>query len=266
MGIVSWNHALRGFAALVVASWIQLVAIAPAQAIEVPTPVLELSSAGAGVGGTLLSSSGQPVLDSAGRAIQVSGIQTQAATLTAQAIADMLRVPEADLFTYVGQVGGQVPPAMAGTLTLVTRSDGGVEAVFQLKAPDGSAMVFLADRTGTNVYGVRVAKVAPSGETLLFTAHGLNGNFTSPPWYLSAQAKAQYWTQMSTARLSALVVPPTVVTRPVPVPAPATSSTLNALRSASNPRGFNVYHSALTPSAGVVTLDSLYGGLRRERR
>jgi len=189
MIILSRKRLARFITVAVLSFWFSVMAATPALAFTTPRPVQELSSAGAGTGTPILAATGQPVLDASGRPL---------------AISTMLRVPLADLFSYSSQVGAQLPPVLSGTLTTITRSDGGIEQVFHMAAPDGSALVFLADRTGDNVYGIRVARVEPSGSTRMFTAHGLNGNFTSPPWYLSAQAKAQYWTQLATAQISAL--------------------------------------------------------------
>ena len=204
MIILSRKRLARFITVAVLSFWFSVMAATPALAFTTPRPVQELSSAGAGTGTPILAATGQPVLDASGRPLVVTGTRTDGADLTAQAISTMLRVPLADLFSYSSQVGAQLPPVLSGTLTTITRSDGGIEQVFHMAAPDGSALVFLADRTGDNVYGIRVARVEPSGSTRMFTAHGLNGNFTSPPWYLSAQAKAQYWTQLATAQISAL--------------------------------------------------------------
>ncbi len=209
MTILSRKRLARFITLLLVAMWVQMMGLRSAFAFTTPQSVLELSSAGAGVGTTLTTASGQPIFDAAGRPMSVTGIRTDGANLTATAIADMLRVPVSDLFSYGAQVGASVPPVLSGTLTTITRSDGGVEQVFHMTAPDGSSLVFLADRTGANVYGIRVARVDVSGKASMFTAHGLNGNFTSPPWYLSPQAKAQYWSQVAQAQIS-VPVPPQV--------------------------------------------------------
>ncbi|MNL34928.1 hypothetical protein D3C87_1569260 [compost metagenome] len=86
-------------------------------------------------------------------------------------------------------------------MTTVTRSDGGVERIFSARAENGDTYVFLADQTGPNVYGIRIATVHPDGMGEILTAHGLNGNFTNPPGYLSEAARKNYWLTTQTAQV-----------------------------------------------------------------
>ena len=265
MTILSRKCLARFTTLLLVSIWVQMLGLRTAFAFTTPRAVLELSSAGAGVGTTLTTASGQPIVDAAGRPMSVTGVRTDVANLAATAIADMLRVPLADLFSYATQVGASVPPVLSGTLTTVTRSDGGTEQVFHMTAPDGSALVFLADRTGTNVYGIRVARVDATGKATMFTAHGLNGNFTSPPWYLSPQAKAQYWTQVAQAQISSPVPPQ--VKPDVPGDDGATGGfsgqKIAGVSSGSRVRGSLAYSSAFARGDSRVSLTTLGAQHRR---
>lgn len=165
---------------------------APAFALDTPPLVEALSSARAGVGNVITDGNGQPYLDGYGRPLSVLSIQTGAISQSAASIAGALRVPLGDLFTYAGRLGMSLPLVMHGTQTTVTRSDGGVEQVFVFNV-NGHEYAFMADKTGDNVFGVRMANVDAAGMGQLMTAHGLNGNFTNPPWYLSEEAKRDYW-------------------------------------------------------------------------
>lgn len=165
---------------------------APAFALDTPPLVEALSSARAGVGNVITDGNGQPYYDGNGRPLSVLDIQTAAVSQSAASIAGALRVPVGDLFTYASRLGMSLPLLMHGTQTTVTRSDGGVEQVFVFKV-NGHEYAFMADKTGSNVFGVRMANVDATGMGRLMTAHGLNGNFTDPPWYLSPEAKKDYW-------------------------------------------------------------------------
>lgn len=165
---------------------------APAFAAETPALASALSSARAGVGNVITDGSGQPVYDGQGFPLSVTGISTAPQNQTLSSLASALRVPVADLLAYAGRLGMTLPILMPGTQTTVLRSDGGVEQIFVFKA-NGTEYAFMADKTGSNVFGIRMANVEASGMGKLMTAHGMNGNFTNPPWYLSAEAKRDYW-------------------------------------------------------------------------
>jgi len=166
----------------------------PALALGTPPEVAALSSAGTPVGQALRDANGQPYLDAQGNPITVLDSQTTAGNATPISISNALLVPLGDLMGYAASVGiSPIPLMMTGTITTVTRSDGGIERIFDYAAANGDHLVFMADQTGPNIYGIRIADVHPNGQGQVLTAHGLNGNFTNPPWWLTAQARAQYY-------------------------------------------------------------------------
>lgn len=185
--------------------WLSLCVVlaleAPALAATTPTAVQALSSAGTPVGSAIAGPNGQSFLDAAGNPVTVTGLSNTPGQATAVSLASTLKMPIGDLLAQANAVGISLPLMMTGTVTTVTRSDGGTEHVFSFTSPTGDTYVFLADQTGPNVYGVRIADVHPNGQAQVFTAHGLNGNFTSPPWYLSQAAQANYWENTQTAQL-----------------------------------------------------------------
>lgn len=166
---------------------------APALAETTPALAEALSSARVGVGNVITDGAGQPVLDGNGYPLTVTAIETSASSQTLTSLANALRVPIADLLAYTQRLGMTLPILMTGTQTTVVRSDGGVEQIFVFKAANGHEYAFMADKTGNNVFGIRIANVDPTGMAQLMTAHGLNGNFTNPPWYLTDAAKKDYW-------------------------------------------------------------------------
>ncbi|MNK73810.1 hypothetical protein D3C87_933090 [compost metagenome] len=176
----------------VLALMMALLFQAPAFAAEVPPLAEALSSARVGAGNVITDGSGQPVYDGSGQPLRVTGIETTTASQTVASLAAALRVPVADLLSYANRLGMTLPIVMPVSVTTVTRSDGGVEQIVVFKA-NGSEYAFMADKTGSNVFGIRMANVDASGMGRILTAHGLNGNFTNPPWYLSAEAKKDYW-------------------------------------------------------------------------
>ncbi|GEM_PF-4578622 len=165
---------------------------APALAAVTPTLAEALSSARAGVGNVITDGNGQAVYDGEGRPLSVTAIETTAVNQTVSSLAAVMRVPVADLLAFAQRLGMTLPMVMPGTMTSVSRSDGGVEQIFVVKS-NGSQYAFMADKTGSNTFGVRMANVDAMGMGNLMTAHGLNGNFTNPPWYLSEEAKRDYW-------------------------------------------------------------------------
>lgn len=164
----------------------------PALAADVPPLAAALSSARVGAGNVITDGSGQPVYDGQGQPLRVTTIETSSANQTVASLATALRVPVADLLSYTQRLGMTLPIVMPVSVTTVSRSDGGVEQVFVFKA-NGTEYAFMADKTGSNVFGIRIANVDASGMGRILTAHGLNGNFTNPPWYLSDAAKQDYW-------------------------------------------------------------------------
>lgn len=183
---------------LFIAIW--LIAF-PAWAMQTPELASALTSAGVGSGNLITDGNGQPVLGANGQPVRVDSVQTLETGFTASTLSNAMKVPLADLFSYASSLGIEMPMMMSGTLTTVTRSDGGTEQVYVFQAADGSQALFMADRTGSNVYGIRIAHVEPSGRARVTTAHGLNGNFTNPPWYLSARAREDYWIRTDIAQL-----------------------------------------------------------------
>ncbi len=165
---------------------------APAFADDTPAVATALSSARVGVGNVITDGAGQPVTDAQGYPLSVTAIATSPLSQTVASLATAMRVPVSDLLAYAGRLGMALPIVMPGTQTTVVRSDGGVEQIFVFKA-NGAEYAFMADKTGNNVFGIRMANVDSKGMGQLMTAHGLNGNFTNPPWYLSAEAKKDYW-------------------------------------------------------------------------
>lgn len=165
---------------------------APAFADETPALATALSSARVGVGNVITDGAGQPVYDAQGYPLSVTAVATSPLSQTVASLATAMRVPVGDLMAYAGRLGMTLPILMPGTQTTVVRSDGGVEQIFVFKA-NGAEYAFMADKTGNNVFGIRMANVDPKGMGQVMTAHGLNGNFTNPPWYLSAEAKKDYW-------------------------------------------------------------------------
>lgn len=174
---------------------------APAWAMQAPQPVQALSSAGVAVGSPLTDPSGNPYRDAAGRPVVVTDSQTAASQATALSLANTLKVSVGDLLGYAQSLGISLPLVMNGTMTTVKRSDGALERIFSARAENGDTYVFLADQTGPNVYGIRIANVHPNGMGDILTAHGLNGNFTNPPAYLSAAARKNYWLSAQTAQV-----------------------------------------------------------------
>ncbi len=179
--------------------WIPMLALvlgllfqAPALADATPALAEALSSARVGVGKVITDGSGQPVYDGQGYPLSVTAIETSASSQTVASLATAMRVPVADLLAYAQRLGMTLPIVMPGTQTTVVRSDGGVEQIFVFKA-NGAEYAFMADKTGNNVFGIRMANVDATGKGGIMTAHGLNGNFTNPPWYLSPEAKKDYW-------------------------------------------------------------------------
>lgn len=189
----------------------------PAWALATPEAVKALSSASTQVGQAICDTNGNPYLDAYGRPLMVTGCQTDPAQATATSLANMLKMPVADLLAYAGNLGMTLPLMLTGTMTTVSRSDGGVEHVFCYVGSGGETFVFLADQTGPNVYGVRIANIRPNGMGTVLTAHGLNGNFSNPPWYLSAEARAQYWMNTQIAQVIAPPHPTPGPTQPPPV-------------------------------------------------
>lgn len=185
---------------------------APAFAADVPPLASALSSARVGVGNVITDGSGQPVYDGKGAPLRVTAIETASANQTVASLATALRVPVADLLSYAERLGMTLPIMMPVSVTTVTRSDGGVEQIMVFKA-NGSEYAFMADKTGSNVFGIRMANVDASGLGRIMTAHGLNGNFTNPPWYLSAEAKKDYWIAWGQEQIFA---PPTPVAQVAP--------------------------------------------------
>lgn len=197
---------------------LQLVLVslaAPAWAATTPDAVKALSSAGTQVGQTITGADGQPYRDAYGNPLTVLASQTDPGQATLMSLSTMLKVPMGDLLAYTGNLGMSLPLMMTGTMTTVQRSDGGIEHVFAYAGPSGDTFVFLADQTGPNVYGVRIADVHPSGLGMVMTAHGLNGNFNSPPWYLTDAAKANYWIN---TQLAQITTPPNLPVDPTPAP------------------------------------------------
>lgn len=193
----------------------------PALALDTPEAVQALSSAGTAVGSPLLDPNGDPYLDAVGNPVTVTSSTTEYGQATATSLANTLRMPVGDLLAQADSLGISIPLMMTGKVTTVTRSDGGTEHVFSFKAANGDTYVFLADQTGPNVYGIRIANVHANGLGTILTAHGLNGNFTSPPWYLSREAKQQYWMNTVVAQVFNPAPPPSVVPGPPVVPGPA---------------------------------------------
>lgn len=181
----------------------------PALALDIPEAVQALSSAGTAVGSPLLDANGQPYLDALGKPVTVTSSTTEYGQATATSLASNLKMPVGDLLAQAQALGISVPLMMTGKTTTVTRSDGATERIFSYVAASGDTYVFLADQTGPNVYGVRIANVHANGMGAILTAHGLNGNFTSPPWYLSPQAKQQYWMKTVLAQVFTPAPPPT---------------------------------------------------------
>ncbi|MNY06359.1 hypothetical protein D3C86_1391130 [compost metagenome] len=191
-----------GFRALsLIAGLLVALMASPAWATQAPQPVQALSSAGVPVGAALTDPSGNPYRDAAGKPVVVTGSKTETAQATALSLSNTLKVGMADLLGYAKSLGISLPLVMNGTLTTVTRSDGGVERVFAAKGENGDTYVFLADQTGPNVFGIRIANVHPNGMGEILTAHGLNGNFTNPPGYLSEEARRNYWLTTQTAQV-----------------------------------------------------------------
>lgn len=176
---------------------------APAWAVEAPPSVQALSSAGVPVGSALSDPSGNPYRDPAGRPVIVTASTTKGDQATALSLAKSLNVSVGDLLGYAKSLGISLPLVMNGTTTTVERSDGAIEKIFSAKADNGDTYVFLADQTGPNTYGIRIANVHPNGMGDILTAHGLNGNFTNPPAYLSEAARKNYWLTTQTAQVFA---------------------------------------------------------------
>jgi hypothetical protein len=195
----------------ILALMVGLLVQAPAFAAETPALAEALSSARTGVGNVISDGNGQPVTDAQGMPLRVTGVTTDPASQTVASLATALRVPVADLLAYAGRLGMTLPMVMTGTQTLVTRSDGGVEQIFVFKA-NGGEYAFMADKTGNNAFGLRMANVESSGMGRIMTAHGLNGNFTNPPWYLSEEAKRDYWIAWGEERI--LTPPVSTATAP----------------------------------------------------
>lgn len=206
------------------AAFIGLMAF-PAFGLDTPQAVQSLSSAGTPVGQALCGPDGQPCLDASGRPLTILSVQTEPAQATAFSLASLLKMPVGDLLADAQCVGISLPMLAAGSMTTVTRSDGGIEKIFAFTTSNGDTCVFLADQTGPNVYGIRIADVHSNGVGTVLTAHGLNGNFTSPPWYLSKAAKQNYWMTTQTAQV---FTPPT---------APAPGPLLANVSPTSNARG-----------------------------
>lgn len=196
---------IRALSVLVALVW-ALVA-APAWAAEAPLEVQALSSAGVPVGSALRDPAGNPYLDASGKPVVVVASTTESGQATALSLANTLKVSVADLLGYADSLGISLPLVMNGQVTTVKRSDGGIERVFSARAENGDTYVFLADQTGPNVYGIRIATVHPDGMGEILTGHGLNGNFTSPPSYLSEAARRNYWLTTQTARVLSPSVP-----------------------------------------------------------
>lgn len=173
----------------------------PSWALATPDEVKALSSAGTPVGQAILGPNGQPFLDPAGNPVTVTGVRTDPGNATPVSIANALKVPMGDLVGYAGSVGINLPLLMTGTITTVTRSDGGMERVFSYASASGDRFVFLADQTGPNVFGIRIANVHADGQGAVLTGHGLNGNFTNPPWWLTAAARQNYFLTTQVARI-----------------------------------------------------------------
>lgn len=184
---------------------------APAFAATTPALAEALSSARAGVGNVITDGNGQPVWDAQGMPLRVTGMETTAMNQTVASLALAMRVPVADFLAYAQRLGMTLPMVMPGTLTQVTRSDGGIEQIFVFKA-NGAEYAFMADKTGSNCFGIRMAHVDATGKGAIMTAHGLNGNFTNPPWYLSEEAKRDYWIAWGEGQL---VSPPTKAARAI---------------------------------------------------
>lgn len=210
--MVTFRRALIYFALLLV-----IFVPLPALALDTPHAVQALSSAGTAVGAPLVDGSGNPYLDAKGNPITVTSNTTEYGQATAMSLANTMRMPVGDLLAQSQALGISIPLMMTGKTTTVTRSDGGVERIFTFTAANGETYVFLADQTGPNVYGIRIANVKPNGMGTILTAHGLNGNFTNPPWYLSAEAKQQYWMKTIVAQVFTPALPPSTPTAPEPV-------------------------------------------------
>lgn len=180
----------------------------PALALEAPGAVQALSSAGTAVGAPLVDGSGNPYRDAQGMPVTVSSSTTEYGQATAMSLAGALKMPVGDLLAQSEALGISLPLMMTGKVSTVTRSDGGVERVFSYVAANGDTYVFLADQTGPNVYGIRIANVHANGMGAILTAHGLNGNFTNPPGYLSKAAKEQYWMKTVMAQVFTPAAPP----------------------------------------------------------
>ncbi|HEY9857199.1 MAG TPA: hypothetical protein V6D05_15755 [Stenomitos sp.] len=196
----------------------------PAFALDTPEAVQALSSAGTAVGSPLLDPNGNPYLDAKGQPVTVTSSNTEYGQATATSLANTLKMPVGDLLAQADALGISIPLMMTGKVTTVTRSDGGTEHIFSFTAANGDSYVFLADQTGPNVYGIRIANVHANGMGSVLTAHGLNGNFTSPPWYLSPQAKEQYWMKTVIAQVF-VPTPPTPADPGTPlVPHPAVTA------------------------------------------
>lgn len=202
---------------LLLACLLALLLPLPAWALDAPDAVQALSSAGSAVGAPLVDGNGTPYLDAKGGPVTVTSRTTEYGQATATSLAGMLRMPVGDLLAQAEALGIALPLMMTGKMSTVTRSDGGVERIFSYVAPNGDTYVFLADQTGPNVYGIRIANVHANGMGSILTAHGLNGNFTSPPWYLSKKAKEQYWMKTVVAQVIAPVSPPTAPLVPAPL-------------------------------------------------
>lgn len=173
---------------------------APALAAATPALAEALSSARAGVGNVITDGNGRPVWDAHGMPLRVTGVETASMNQTVASLALAMRVPVADFLAYAQRLGMTLPILMPGTLTQVTRSDGGIEQVFVFKA-HGAEYAFMADKTGSNCFGIRMAHVDATGKGAIMTAHGLNGNFTHPPAYLSEEAKRDYWIAWDDAQI-----------------------------------------------------------------
>ena len=192
----TWRFMLMSFIVACVAGW-----SLPALALSTPQAVLSLSSAGTPVGQTIIGPNGQPFLDANGNPLTVLSIQNTAAQATPFSLASMLMMPAGELLADANSVGLSLPMLASGIITQVTRSDGGVEHIFSFAMANGDTGVLLADQTGPNVYGIRLADVHPNGIGDVLTAHGLDGNFTNPPSYLSRTAKQDYWISTQVAEV-----------------------------------------------------------------
>lgn len=217
--MVTFRRALLSVAFLLV-----MFQALPALALDTPQAVQALSSAGTAVGSSLVDPAGNPYLDAKGQPVTVTASTTEYGQATATSLASTLRMPVGDLLAQSEALGISLPLMMTGKVTTVARSDGGTERVFSYTAGNGDTYVFLADQTGPNVYGIRIANVHPNGMGAILTAHGLNGNFTSPPWYLKKEAKQQYWLRTVLAQVFTPVLPAVDPASPLlPQPAVAQS-------------------------------------------